>query len=162
MIEFVHHDCAGWSVCRASSNPRIVHRCFTLRICDADQDEVALRLVAGPTSGLDYRAMNVEVAFYSNPTYLFQANRPARCALCRTSRMLLISFFIGTSRGCFCQVGRSLHSCNLSLQLQLQLRAARDYTGIIATSSLSSGRLRSSLLIVRAGRQDSLFSGTQC
>lgn len=91
MIKFVRHDCAGWAVCRASSNPRIVHRCFTLRICDADQDEVALRLVAGPTSGLDYRAMNVEVAFYSNPTYLFQANRPALCVMLY-EQMLLNSF----------------------------------------------------------------------
>ena len=60
--------------------------------------------MADPNSGLDYRAMNVEVAFYSNPTYLFQANRPARCVV-SCEQMLLISFPIGTSRGWFCQVG---------------------------------------------------------
>lgn len=38
----------------------------------AAQDEVALRLLAAPQSGEDYRAMNVEVALYSHATYLFQ------------------------------------------------------------------------------------------
>jgi len=41
------------------------------------QDEVAHRLVAGPGSGAEYRAMNLEVAFYSDPTYLFQVDRTA-------------------------------------------------------------------------------------
>lgn len=41
------------------------------------QDEVARRLVAGPDAGLDYRAMNLEVAFYSRPTYLFEVDRTA-------------------------------------------------------------------------------------
>lgn len=63
---------------------------------------MALRLVAGPTSGLDYRAMNVEVAFYSNPTYLFQASPPARCVV-SCEQMLLNSCLIGTSHGC--QIG---------------------------------------------------------
>jgi len=38
---------------------------------------VARRLVAGPDGGLDYRAMNLEVAFYSQPTYLFEVDRTA-------------------------------------------------------------------------------------
>lgn len=41
------------------------------------QDEVARRLVAGPDGRLDYRAMNLEVAFYSKPTYLFEVDRTA-------------------------------------------------------------------------------------
>jgi 16S rRNA A1518/A1519 N6-dimethyltransferase RsmA/KsgA/DIM1 with predicted DNA glycosylase/AP lyase activity len=41
------------------------------------KDEVARRLVAGPDSGLDYRAMNLEVAFYSQPEYLFEVDRTA-------------------------------------------------------------------------------------
>ena len=41
------------------------------------QDEVARRLVAGPAAGLDYRAMNLEVAFYSQPAYLFEVDRTA-------------------------------------------------------------------------------------
>lgn len=43
-----------------------------LRFSPLSQDEVAHRLVAGPGSGAEYRAMNLEVAFYSDPTYLFQ------------------------------------------------------------------------------------------
>lgn len=33
--------------------------------------------MAGPDGGLDYRAMNLEVALYSQPTYLFKVDRTA-------------------------------------------------------------------------------------
>jgi 16S rRNA A1518/A1519 N6-dimethyltransferase RsmA/KsgA/DIM1 with predicted DNA glycosylase/AP lyase activity len=33
--------------------------------------------VAGPNAGLDYRAMNLEVTFYSQPVYLFEVDRTA-------------------------------------------------------------------------------------
>ena len=33
--------------------------------------------MAGPDAGLAYRAMNLEVAFYSQPEYLFEVDRTA-------------------------------------------------------------------------------------
>lgn len=41
------------------------------------QDEVAQRLTAASPGGSDYRAMNIEVGFYSQPRYVFKIDRTA-------------------------------------------------------------------------------------
>lgn len=62
---------------RLISNLRSHPQVVICRMMAALQDEVARRLLAGPDSGLEYRAMNLEVAFYSHPTYLFEVDRTA-------------------------------------------------------------------------------------
>ena len=50
---------------------------YSFIILGCGQDEVAQRLTAASPGGSDYRAMNIEVGFYSQPRYVFKIDRTA-------------------------------------------------------------------------------------